>query len=153
MSSPTGNSQKLILIGQGITWSSIDQGKLYRETPRLGKGGFRKATAQYEKGHGQSRFNPSGLPFLHVIMIPKVVFSFPPGYRFSKTLGHQDRSVSRPSRYYIHTHFKTYIDKSTNSLLSNSHSIGSYSLAPNIWYTQRVHPEWGFVFSLNIEQT
>ena len=50
--------------------------EIYRETPRLGKGVFRKATAQYEKATAKVVLIPSGLHFLHVITVPKVVFSF-----------------------------------------------------------------------------
>ena len=42
----------------------------------IGQRRFSQSHGTIRKGHGQSRLNPSGLHFLHVITVPKVVFSF-----------------------------------------------------------------------------
>ena len=77
----------------------------------MGQRRFSQSHGTIRKGHGQSRINPSGLHFLHVITVPKVVFSFlfrqatgffgnigAPGqvgaFRFSSMVGQPPKSSS-----------------------------------------------------------
>ena len=126
--------------------------------PRVSKGGFRKATAQYEKGHGQSRFNPSGLLFLHVIIIPKVVFSFlfPPGYKFSKNIGAPGQVISAKPILHPHAFMIPISIKRTNRYCLNHIRLGN-TLWHRIYDTHNEFTRSGvFLFSWgppNIEQT
>ena len=68
--------RKFTLIESGHNMINHRSREILQGNAEIGQRRFSQSHGTIRKGHGQSRLNPSGLHFLHVITVPKVVFSF-----------------------------------------------------------------------------